>query len=166
LLTELQYTLGQIHVQVGDLDAETRSSATCGDRTIDDILAAMMRSEGEYQSSYAQLLKTDISTIASNQPEVPLPINEEEADAENSARSDFEHERARTIALLTTAGETWPLELLAAVQQQVQEDRRHTTDLAECRKQYMQTDDRAQLDEPLTEHPTPHQFEDQAVASS
>ena len=35
MLTELRYTLGQLHVQVLDLDPETRSKALCEGRSID-----------------------------------------------------------------------------------------------------------------------------------
>jgi hypothetical protein len=149
LLTELRYTLGQMHVQIGDLDEETRKTAKCGDRSAADILAEMMRSEDAYQERYAQILGIDASKLKPAEEVVPLPLSEE-VDEESQEQNDFEHNRAQTIALLDQAGDSWPAELLDLVRQHVAEDRRHTTSLAECRKHLYDTDSRPDNDEPLT----------------
>lgn len=147
LLTELKYTLGQLHVQVLDLDEATRKSTLCGDRSIEQILQEMLQYEGEYQAKYRGLLHASTSTQAEDIP-VPLPVNagEEVPSQENS----FEHKRAQTIALLETAQGDWPPELLDLAREHVTQDRRHTTDLAECRKAYLHQEQRPDLNEPLT----------------
>lgn len=149
LLTELRYTLGQIHVQIGDLDAEARRSAMCGDRSVESILQDMMTSEDRYQEQYAKFLGVDTSKLHAPDQIVPLPLNEDISELPQE-QDDFEHNRAQTIALLESAGDNWPDELLALVRQHVAEDRRHTTDLAECRMRYFESDTRPDLDEPLT----------------
>jgi hypothetical protein len=149
LLTELKYTLGQMHVQIGDLDEETRKTAKCDDRSVADIVAEMTRSEDEYQERYAQTLGIDTSTLKPAEEVVPLPLSEE-VDEEPEDQNDFEHNRAQTIAILEQAGESWPAGLLDLVRQHVAEDRRHTTSLAECRKQFYETGSGPDLDEPLT----------------
>jgi hypothetical protein len=107
LLTELRYTLGQIHVQIGDLDAETRRSAMCRDRSVESILQDMMASEDRYQEQYAQLLGVDVSSLHAPDQIVPLPMNEEVSELPQD-QDDFEHNRAKTIALLENAGDNWP----------------------------------------------------------
>jgi hypothetical protein len=149
LLTELKYTLGQMHVQIGDLDDKTRQTAHCEGRTVADILTEMMTSEDEYQERYAQLLGIDTSRLKPADEVVPLPLNEE-VEEESDDQNDFEHNRAQTIAILEQAGESWPTELLELVRQHVSDDRRHTTSLAECRKKFYETDRRPDLNEPLT----------------
>ncbi|MGH2443929.1 MAG: hypothetical protein ACRDFX_12310, partial [Chloroflexota bacterium] len=71
LLTELRYTLGQIHVQVLDLDPDARR-AKHGDESVDSILAEMLSSERGYQRIYAGLLETEIPRRESL--ESPLPV--------------------------------------------------------------------------------------------
>jgi hypothetical protein len=147
LLTELRYTLGQLHVQVLDLDAETRNKILCGDRTIDQTLSDMVASEGQWQTKYAQMLRIAAPGSDSSDAEVPLPVNAD--DEQPGVETVFEHKRAQTIAMLEKVSGDWPEELLDAVKQQVAEDRRLTTDIAECRKTYFAQDRRPDLEEPL-----------------
>lgn len=151
LLTELKYTLGQIHVQIGDLDAETRRSAMCEGRTVDGILQEMMKSEDHYLEEYASLLGVDSREFNAAEQDIPLPLNAD-VDEATDDQNDFEHKRAQTIALLESAGDVWPQPVLDLVKQHVSEDRRHTTELAECRIKYFESDSRPDLDQPLTEH--------------
>jgi hypothetical protein len=153
LLTELRYTLGQLHVQVLDLDDDSRQSVMCGDRSIEEVLAQMAREEDENLGKYAELLHTSVPVNADET--VPLPVTSaEEATGEEGS---FERKRARTIALLERAGENWPSDLLNAVREHVQRDRRYTTEIAECRKAYFEADTRPDLNEPLTTSPHPHE---------
>jgi hypothetical protein len=95
-------------------------------------------------------LGVDFKELQPAEQVVPLPLNEDVSE-ESDEQNDFEHNRAQTIALLEEAGDNWPADLLDLVRQHVAEDRRHTTDLAECRMKYFETDTRSDLDEPLTE---------------
>lgn len=149
LVTELRYTLGQIHVQVGDLDESTRENATCGDRSVSSILREMQEAERRYQQRYSELLGASPQDLEGTAT-LPLPVNEEQ-DETSDEQNAFEHQRAVTIALLERAGDEWPDELLELVREHVTGDRRNTTDLAECRRAYFETDNRPDLDEPLTE---------------
>jgi hypothetical protein len=150
LLTELRYTLGQLHVQVLDLDPGTRQTAMCGERSIEQILLDLLESEAKWQTHYSEILHTKPQSSA-HDTEVPLPVNSD--DQQRSVENTFEHRRAQTIAMLERAGEPWPQELTDAVKQQIGEDRRITTDIAECRKTHFNQDQRPDLNEPLT---TPH----------
>ncbi|MGH2443365.1 MAG: hypothetical protein ACRDFX_09405, partial [Chloroflexota bacterium] len=66
--------------------------------------------------------------------ESPLPVGlpEEAPDIER----DFERARGATIELLSRLQAMWPEELPDIVKRQIAEDRRSTTALAECRKDY------------------------------
>jgi hypothetical protein len=150
LLTELRYTLGQLHVQVLDLDPETRQTAVCGDRSIEQILSDLLESESKWQARYSQILQAKPRSSARD-TEVPLPVNSD--DEQMSVENTFEHRRAQTIAMLEGVGDPWPQELTDSVKQQIGEDRRITTDIAECRKTHFNQDQRPDLNEPLT---TPH----------
>jgi hypothetical protein len=147
LLTELRYTLGQLHVQVLDLDAETRNKLLCGDRTIDQTLSDMVASEGRWQTKFAQLLHVAAPGSDGSDAEVPLPVNAD--DEQPGVETVFEHKRAQTIAMLEKVSDDWPGDLLNAVKQQVAEDRKLTTDIAESRKSYFAQDRRPDLEEPL-----------------
>jgi len=91
-----------MHVQIGDLDEETRKTAKCDDRSVADIVAEMTRSEDEYQERYAQTLGIDTSTLKPAEEVVPLPLSEE-VDEEPEDQNDFEHNRAQTIAICAQA---------------------------------------------------------------
>jgi hypothetical protein len=151
LLTELRYTLGQLHVQVLDLDEKARESVICGDRSIEDILDEMERKEDEALGRYSELVGTRADAAAPVENLLPVGETEEAVGHEG----EFEQKRARTIALLEGAGEAWPPELVDAVRQQVQEDRKYTTEIAECRRAYFERDTRPDLNQPLTTDPTP-----------
>lgn len=146
LVTELHYTLGQLHVQVLDLDAATRSE-DCDGESVDSILADMIRAEKQYQSEYQRILSTPPSEAPSAET-VPLPINESEEEPGPEAR--FEHLRAETIALVQTAPDEWPQELLDLVKKHVADDRERTTQIADCRRQFFFETPNPVLDEPLT----------------
>jgi hypothetical protein len=150
LLTELRYTLGQIHVQIGDMDEKARGMALYGDRTISDILAEMQSTEDEYQEKYGAMLGVDVASLHPSEQIVPLPISDE-VDENAEDQNSFEHNRAQTIAMLEGAGDAWPPALVDLVRRHVSADRTHTTQLAECRKQYFETDTRPDLDQSLTE---------------
>lgn len=147
LITELRYTLGQLHVQVLDLDAETRKSLTCGDRSIEQILSDMLEGERRWQDRYAQLLGGSVAKPEESQTEIPLPVTAEEET--HTVESEFEHRRAQTIAMLEALPEPWPAELVESVKQQVTEDRQLTTSIADCRKAYFAEDQRPDLNKPL-----------------
>lgn len=148
LLTELRYTLGQLHVQVLDLDAETRKSALCGDRSIEQILQDLVQQEETFQGRYADLMRTSAPEGSGTDQPVPLPTSQ--AEETSGTESTFEHLRAQTIAMLEGTGGTWPPALLEAVKDQVAADRKATTEIAECRKQYFEQPQRPDLTEPLT----------------
>lgn len=152
LLTELRYTLGQLHVQVLDLDAETRATALCEGRSIDGIIEEMLRDEEGYQKRYADLLHS--GSAPPQMEENPLPVSD--TDAPPTRETQFEHKRAQTIAILETSGGTWPAGLLETVKEQVQKDRAHTTQIAECRKAFFEADQRPDLNQPITTEPAPH----------
>lgn len=135
LLTELRYTLGQLHVQVGDLLPEQRSNSE-GGQSVDQILQEMMQTEEQYQKRYAQLLHAAVPDHGIDL----LPASE----------SPFEDQRGRTIALLEHSQGTWSQELLDMVKQQVAGDRAYTTRIANRRKEIFGHDQRPDLNEPLT----------------
>lgn len=145
LLTELRYTLGQLHVQVLDLDESARTESGNGPQSIDAILSDMVRHEGEYQARYSGMLGASLPAL--NVREIPLPINENEA--QPGREHTFEQKRAQTIALLEQAGENWSEDLLDLVKHQVQQDRKCATAIAERRKSAFEHDQRPDLNEPL-----------------
>lgn len=146
LLTELQYTLGQLHVQVLDLDQEVRREPIGEqNRSVDDILAAMIDAEKRYQGQYMQLLHTSGTPQTDDIP-LPVEANEEVPSRENT----FEHLRAETIEMLKAGGANWTPALLEMVRQQVADDRRATTEIAEARTAYYEQEQRPDLNEPLT----------------
>lgn len=155
LLTELQYTLGQLHVQLADMDADTRQRGMCGDRTIEQVVSDLSESETTYQSQYARLLHLTPSSKATSD-HVALPVSD---DVEQpGAQTGFERLRTHTIELLQGTEAQWTQEVLDLVKQQVAEDRVQTTAIAECRKTLFEGDARSDLDEPLTTAPSPHEF--------
>lgn len=119
LIVELRYTLGQLEVQLGDPDLDRSAAAPSGDRTVSRILGGMLRYEQEYQARYARLLRCS-----------PPP---DEPGAGMTRSRELAWRRARTIAMLEQAGDDWPQPLLDAVKQQVGDDRRHVTKIAEHR---------------------------------
>lgn len=149
LLTELRYTLGQLHVQVLDLDDETRRTAQCNGKSIEEMLTGLMSSERDYQQRYIQMLHLSPAESAASDERIPLPVNE--TDESLGKETSFEHERARTIHILERGGEQWPPELIALVQEQVANDRQVTTNIAECRRSFLEQPLRPDLQEPLTQ---------------
>jgi hypothetical protein len=149
LLTELRYTLGQTHVQIGDLDQSAREASVSGDRSVADILSEMRQSESRYQEQYSRILGVASDALPEADTIVPLPINAGVSEMTHEQQT-FEKRRGRTIALLETANDEWSHELFDLVRQQVADDRRFTTSLAACRSANFQTDSRPDLDEPLT----------------
>lgn len=155
LITELQYTLGQLHVQLADLDAVTREQAMCGDRTIDQVIRDLSVSEVAHQLQYAQLLDVDASARQTSE-HVALPINDDSEQPD--PQSKFEHLRTRTIELLQGTEADWTQAVLDLVRQQVIHDREQATQIAECRKTAFEDDTRVDLAEPLTTSPEPHEL--------
>jgi hypothetical protein len=155
LLTELQYTLGQLHVQLADMDAQSMRSGMCGDRTIEQVISDLCESELTYQSQYARLLNLSESGGASEHVALPMADETEQ----RSSQSRFEHLRTRTIELLHGTEGQWSQEVLDLVKRQVSEDRTQTTQIAECRKSTFESEGRPDLDKPLTTSPRPHEFE-------
>jgi hypothetical protein len=149
LLTELRYTLGQIHVQIGDLDESARGSVLCGDRSVADILREMRESEDRYQEQYASLLGVDPNAIAEDAFEAPLPINQVVTEMTGEGRT-FEQRRGRTVAMLQSAGDEWSQEVRDLARKQVADDHTSTEALAECRRNRFESNPRPSLDEPLT----------------
>jgi hypothetical protein len=164
LLTELRYTLGQLHVQLGDMDSRALRETQYNGRSVEQLLRDMIESERRAQAQYAQMLGTTIPNPSDTATQVvPLPVNESEE--EPGPQATFEHLRAQTIDLLAAAGDSWSPELLAAVKQQAAGDRVATTALAECRKQFFEHDQRPDLDQPLPvemqgTEPVPHSMSD------
>jgi hypothetical protein len=155
LLTELQYTLGQLHVQLEDMDAGTRERVMCGNRSIEGVLAELCEADSRYQSQYARLLHAT-SPEPETSDEIALPVSHGEQ--QPGAETRFERLRTQTIALLRGTGTEWPQEVLDLVKTQVGEDRIQITQIAECRKTRFEGDARPDLDEPLTTSPRPHQL--------
>jgi hypothetical protein len=155
LLTELQYTLGQLHVQLADMDAGTRQRGMCGDRTIEQVVSDLSESEMSYQSQYARLLNL---TAPSNETSdhIALPVSDDMEQPGSQTR--FEHLRTHTIELLHGTDAQWTQEVLDLVKKQVAEDRAQTTQIAECRKTIFEGDSRSDLDQPLTTSPSPHEL--------
>ena len=147
LLTELRYTLGQLHVQLGGLSTDQKPG-TGGQRNLGDILSDMASTEDRYQAEYAQILNLPASEAGKEEDTIPLPINEAEQVPQHQAH--LERERAHTIAILERATEPWPADLLEKVKGQVAQDRAFTTEIAEWRKAQFETPDRGDLDKPLT----------------
>jgi hypothetical protein len=155
LLTELQYTLGQLHVQLADMDEETRRGAMCAGRSVEQVLTDMADAETKYQSQYARLLNLT-PTSGETSDHVALPVSDEVQ--QPGAQTTFERLRTHTLELLHGTDAAWTQEVLDLVKQQVSEDRTQTTQIAECRKSLFEGDARPDLDEPLTTSPTPHEL--------
>lgn len=147
LLTELRYTLGQLQVQLTGLDLG-RQDAQPGTRSIDDILAEMASTETEYQQKYARILGLPASEAGKEEASIPLPIDETEEAPQRQAH--LERERAHTIALLERSAEPWPADLLDTAKAQVAQDRAFTTQIAEARREQLESRDRGKLDQPLS----------------
>jgi hypothetical protein len=148
LLTELKYTLGQLHVQLGDLDSQQLNTAQPGHESAVQIVRDMIDAERKDQAHYAQILGAQ-SPPSNARESVPLPIIE--AEEQPGPRAQFEHLRGETIALLEQAQDPWPPELIETVKQQVARDRQCATKIAELRKESFETDQRPDLDQPLTQ---------------
>ena len=155
LMTELKYTLGQLHVQLADMGTDTMRRSMCGNRSVEQVVLDLCSSETEYQYQYARLLNLEVTDGAGDH--IALPISDEAE--QPSAQSRFEHLRTRTIELLQGTEGRWNQEVLDLVKRQVAQDRTQTTAIAECRKSNFEGDARPDLDEPLTTSPTPHEFE-------
>jgi hypothetical protein len=155
LLTELQYTLGQLHVQLANMDAESMRRLMCGDRNIEQVMSDLCESEIAYQTQYAQLLDLEVPADAGEH--IALPVSDESV--QPGSQSRFEHLRTRTIELLDGTETRWTQEVLDLVKRQVSEDRSQTTQIAECRKSNFEGEARPDLDAPLTTSPKPHEFE-------
>lgn len=121
----------------------------CGDRSAETILQELISAEMEYQNKYARLLQVRLAGSDAPPVPVPLPIREDDAE-EDSGQPEFEQLRSRTIAMLEEAGDDWPAGLVELVKEQVSGDRQHTTDLAECRRQFLATDQHPNLNESLS----------------
>jgi hypothetical protein len=163
LLTELRYTLGQLHVQALDLDDEARRGATYNGKNIEDTLQEMVGYEKEYQSRYAQLLHSQSAPTTVQNDDVPLPVSH--ADEAAGTESDFEHLRAKTINMIEAVPEPWPAELAELVKEHVARDRQSTTQIAEARKSWLSNEQRPDLEEPLTTKNEPHVLSDQTASS-
>src|SRR5947209_17020984 len=124
LLTELQYTLGQLHVQLADMDDETRRSTMCADRSVEQVLQDMSSAETQYQSEYARLLNLTVKT-GETADHVALPVSDEVQ--QPGAQTTFEQLRTHTLELLQGTDANWTQEVLDLVKQQVSQDRRETT---------------------------------------
>lgn len=121
----------------------------CGDRSAETILQELITSETDFQNKYARLLQVQLPGSDAPAVSVPLPIREDDSE-EGEGQPEFEQLRSRTIAMLEEAGDDWPAGLVELVKEQVGGDRQHTTDLAECRRQFLGREQRPNLNEPLT----------------
>lgn len=139
LLTELRYTLGQLQVQLADVDSSTTNQATVDIYgRIHDILRGMAEYETRYQTRYNEMTQAQVPPETSELPAEPQSV--------------FESRREQTIALLEQVREPWPDSLLEVVRGHVAEDRQCTTAIAEERKALFEQDQRPDLGAPL--HPT------------
>jgi hypothetical protein len=136
LLTELRYTLGQLHVQLSGLSSDMRTQNLCDGRTIDQVVQEMVTEEVRYQREYASILN--------------LAVAEGHQEQGFVGQDEFERRREQTVAMLEKIGEDWPQRLTDLVKEQVAHDRKSTTEIAECRKSIFAEDQRPDLDEPLT----------------
>lgn len=137
LVTELRYTLGQLHVQLGDLLPDQRTGAYNG-TSVNDVLRSLIHAEAPFQQRLAQMLGTE------------APATSASAAAEPSD-ADFEQARLATIAMLERAPTPWPPQLTELVRAQVDDDRQKTTQLAELRTRIFSHPSNPALNEPLTE---------------
>lgn len=149
LLTELRYTLGQLHVQVLDIDEETRTRCTSDGRSIEGVLQSMVNAEQEYQRQYAELLGVPAPDVRTEDDAVPLPLSE--TGESSGPVASFEHSRAHTISMLEHAGQSWTSQLIDLVKHQVRDDRQCTSELADVRRFLYDQDQRPDLYEPLAE---------------
>lgn len=131
------------------MDRETRAATMCGDRSAETILQELITSETEYQNKYARLLQVQLPGSDAPAVAVPLPMREDDSE-EGAGQPEFEQLRSRTIVMLEEPGDDWPAGLVELVKEQVSGDRQHTTDLAECRRQFLATDRHPNLNESLT----------------
>ncbi|HZS94596.1 MAG TPA: hypothetical protein VFA78_07355 [Chloroflexota bacterium] len=136
LLSELRYSIGQLHVQLGNLEPGSLDQAPPGHPTINSILDTLIQREKSQQATYARMLN--------------LPAPSEES-VEGDREEVFDTLRDRTIALLEQAPSPWPRELIDAVQQQVSNDRQSATEIAERRTELAQQPLNPHLEQPLTE---------------
>lgn len=141
LLTELRYTLGQLHVQLGDLEPHQRQLER-GGRSVNRVLQEMMDRERRFQQEYARATH------------IPAPGAQETPRGEEPDDETFEKMRLDTITLLEQV-EPWPDSLLDAIKQQVAGDRAAATELAELRQYIFEHPDNQHLMEPLTQGGTP-----------
>lgn len=134
LVTELRYTLGQLHVQLGDVLPEQRSRAYSG-QSMNSVLQDMMQGERSFQQRVAQLLSVEIPSRG--------------ASGAAPSETDFERARVETVAMLERAEPKWPQSLIDLVKEQVAADRDHATAIATLREQIFSAP--AQQNQPLTE---------------
>jgi hypothetical protein len=161
LITELQYTLGQLHVQLADLDPGTRAELSCGDRSVEQVLIDMGEHERSMQSEYARILGLSVPNEEGDAAAIAIPVSDEEVDP--GSQSDFEQLRTQTIDMLTGTDEQWTAEMLDLVREHVKRDRAETTQIAECRKSMFADDSRPDLEAPLTTEREPHVLGDQSA---
>ena len=131
------------------MDRETRAVMMCGDRSAETILQELISAETDFQNKYARLLQVQLPGSDAPAVAVPLPMREDDSE-EGAGQPEFEQLRSRTIAMLDEAGDDWPAGLVELVKEQVRGDRQHTMDLAECRRQFLATDQHPNLNESLT----------------
>jgi|SRR5579875_831044 len=136
LLSELRYSIGQLHVQLGNLHPDSLGDAPPGKPSINDILDALITRERNSQSEYARLLK------------LPTPIEPEPA---GDREAVFDALRDQTIALLQQGPAAWGQELIDAVQEQVRSDRQSATEIAERRDILAAEANNPNIQRPLTE---------------
>lgn len=138
LITELRYTLGQLNAQLGDLTARQAASSPGTAPSAHQVLSAMVQSEQQYQEQYSRLAG------------IPLPAKVPVQDAGSPAAA-FERMRIGTIAMLEQIQGDWLPELSNLVRQQVADDRQRATQIADDRKAVFESDQRPDLNEPLTQ---------------
>lgn len=121
LLTELEYTLAQIDVQLDGITGEAFASILGQERSPNEILASMLRYEADYQARYREELHLTAGELRRDEV------------GSDGDRATFAKLRARTINILRQIAADPSEELVGTVRQQLHEDRKHVTALAECR---------------------------------
>lgn len=141
LLSELRYTIGQIHVQLGSIEPAALEPTGKGSRGAEQILGDLVTREAKCQAQYARLLGM----------QTPQP---EQTGGDKEA--EFDKARNQTIGMLDQVEGDWSPELVDAVRQQVADDRKCATAIAELRGKAFDEDQRPDLRRPLTEQGSPN----------
>jgi hypothetical protein len=121
LLTELQYTVAQLKVQLDGIEDKPLAPILGHERSPTEILGSMLKYEVDFQARYLRDLKAEDS------------VRPPQIDSNNGERAAFARLRSETIEILRRISGEPSNDLLKTVRDHLGEDRRHVTALAECR---------------------------------